>query len=101
MQRRRSLSLQTLSHVRPNRSGNRRHGGKPRCERLEIEAGTADKNRDAALIDCVVERLFGVPTPATDGIVFLCIDVAVEKMPYPRLLRWRRTRGYDAQIAIH
>src|SRR5262245_34957035 len=101
MQRRRPLSLQTLSHVRPDRSGNRRHDGKPRCQRLEIEAGATDKNRDMALINGVVERLFGGPTPASDGIVFRCIDVAVEKVRYARLLLWRWTRGYDAQIAIH
>src|SRR5262245_9143502 len=96
MQRRRPLALQTLSHIRPDRGGNRRHSGKPRCQRLEIEAGTADKNRDAALIDGVAERPFGVPTPASDGIVFRCIDVAVQMMWYARLLLGRWTRGYDA-----
>src|SRR5262245_40257884 len=101
MQRRRAFPLQTPSHVHANSRGNWRHSGKSRCKRLEIEAGAADKNRHAALIDCIIKRLFGVVAPAPNGIIFRRINMTIEPMRHARLLRFSRARGYDAQVAIH
>jgi hypothetical protein len=97
----RTLALQSAPDFSTNVGRDRGHGSEARRQGLEIKAGAADENRDAALTGSAVESFFGVAAPAPDGIVLGCIHVPVKTMHDPRLLFGCRARGDDAQIAIH
>ena len=90
--------------ARPHRGADlgrrRRHRRQPLGQRLEVEPGAADQDRHAPCALGLVQRRAGILAPAPDRIVLGGIDMAIEPVRHPRLLRRARPRRDDAQIAI-
>ena len=101
MQRRDAVALQPRAHGVAHLGRDRRHRRQPARQRLEIQPGAADEDRQHALpraprpAPCAASA-----TQAPDGIIHRRVDMAVEPVRRARLLVRRRPRREDAQVAI-
>src|SRR3984893_18264464 len=101
MQRLDAVALQPRAHGFAHLRRNRRHRRQPPRQRLEIQAGAADENRQAVLPARFRQHLCRIGHPVTRGKIHPGIDVAIEPVRNLGLLIGRRPRRDDAQIAIH
>ena len=99
MQRRDAFARKPRAYLGADLRRDRRHGGEPARQRIEVEAGAADDDGGSPA-SRVGERRRGFPAPAPDRIVLRRIDMAVEPVRRARFLVRRRPRGDDAQVAI-
>ena len=95
-----ALGREPRAHRRADVGGDRRNGGKPARERLEVEPSAADDDRHAPCPLRLGECHARIDAPAADRIILGGVHVAVKEMRLARLVGRRRTRGDDAQIAI-
>ena len=96
-----SVAHEPRAHGLADVRGHGRHVGKPAQQRLEVEAGAADEDRQPvqrASLDKCGSRIL---EPGADGTVHRGVAMAVQPVRNARLVVRRRPRGNDAQIAIN
>ena len=81
-------------------AGNRRHGGKPSGQRIEIEPGAADHDRRPRRAPRLGQHRGGLLAPAADRKVLRRVDMAVEPVRHALFLGRARPRRDNAQVAI-
>ena len=90
-----------FANLPAHRLGNRRHGGEPLRQRLEIKPRAAREDRHKAARPRLRDRARGIVQPEADRKVAGRIDIAEEEMRRLALVRLARSCGEDAQIPIN
>src|SRR6516165_8045828 len=96
-----TVTLQPCAHAIANFRPNRRHRRQAPRQRLEIEPGAADENRENAALARFGQRLCGIGEEGADRKIHRGIDVTVEVVRNHSLLLARRPRGEDTEVAIY
>ena len=95
-----AVALEPRAHRLADFGGHRRHVGKPAQQRLEVEAGAADEDRQLVPRARLGQRRRRVLEPGADRTVHRGVAMAVQPVRNARLVVRRRPRGNDAQVAI-